>query len=331
MKKKIVSIFLSLVLIFVAIPFSSINVISYDIPDCPNCGGDTYQGLQTYPCTTGGYATFICTICEYSFEMEVDPKEHNYEVIDCLDATCDEDGYIEYCCHDCNDSYTENLPATGHSLGMEQTIYSCTSGGYVYATCSTCQMDIVLRTIPAYGHSYNETVIRNATCYSMGISEFWCSGCDHSYTETTPKSPHIMDRWHYENPTCTERGYKIRYCMNVGMCDYFEDALIPATGHSFGDWVITDLPSDSISGTKQHSCTTCNHTETIAIEPGEYALGDTSGDGIVDENDYNSIVEMANGTKTPTDSELSAADINQDGTVDGFDAIYFDLLVNEYI
>ncbi len=97
----------------------------------------------------------------------------------------------------------------------------------------------------------------------------------------------------------------------------------------------TSLEEIHVSGNIQticgYACSVCGHVETEVIPPVEFALGDTSGDGVVDQNDYNLIVEIANGTKTPSPEELYAADINQDGTVDGFDVIYFDLILNNYI
>ena len=42
--------------------------------------------------------------------------EHNYEVVSAVPATCTEDGSITYTCFDCGESYTDTVPATGHSF-----------------------------------------------------------------------------------------------------------------------------------------------------------------------------------------------------------------------
>lgn len=410
MKKKFLSIFLSCCLLFASIPFSVVSSETYMNMSCEYCGYPCYPRVQSFPCPDGGIIIYQCTKCMAIHEVKEPPKEHNYTESSRLEPTCEIEGHIEYSCTICNDTYTKELPPTGHQLGNEQTEYSCTSGGLVYAHCEKCNTDIILRTLPAGEHSYIEYVIEEATCYRTGYAEYSCIYCGYTYSATTPKKPHNMDKWYIENPTCTERGYKIRYCMNAGWCDYFEDAAIPATGHSFsewsiekectclengkkvrtctscgkseaetivatgshelgewsieteptcteaglssatclnckekiteeivplghsfGNWLIKSLPSDTDYGEKAHTCSVCNHTETILIEPGEYALGDASGDGIVNQDDYNLIVAISSGTHKSTPDEFSAADINQDGTVDGFDAIYFDLILNNCI
>jgi hypothetical protein len=56
-----------------------------------------------------------CYRCGETESRETDPLEHThrYEQTEVSEPNCTEPGYIRYTCH-CGDSYTEELPATGH-------------------------------------------------------------------------------------------------------------------------------------------------------------------------------------------------------------------------
>ena len=99
-------------------------------------------GLMTYTCECGeqytdavspfghSYADGVCATCggadpDYIPDTpdEPDPEEpkpdepvhsHNYAIVERLDATCTEDGYIRYAC-ECGNGYTLTIGAGGHS------------------------------------------------------------------------------------------------------------------------------------------------------------------------------------------------------------------------
>lgn len=80
---------------------------------CDSCGYD-----MTKPGTFDEYHDYVDGFCRYCGAEDPDhvPHEHDYHETHRVDPTCTEDGYVEYTC-DCGDSYTEPLPATGHSWG----------------------------------------------------------------------------------------------------------------------------------------------------------------------------------------------------------------------
>ena len=80
---------------------------------CDSCGYD-----MTKPGTFDEYHDYVDGFCRYCGAEDPDhvPHEHGYHETHRVDPTCTEDGYIEYTC-DCGDSYTDPLPATGHSWG----------------------------------------------------------------------------------------------------------------------------------------------------------------------------------------------------------------------
>ena len=80
---------------------------------CDSCGYD-----MTKPGTFDEYHDYVDGFCRYCGAEDPDhvPHEHDYHETHRVDPTCTEDGYVEYTC-DCGDSYTDPLPATGHSWG----------------------------------------------------------------------------------------------------------------------------------------------------------------------------------------------------------------------
>ena len=94
--------------------------------------GHDYASVVTAPtCENAGYTTNTCGNCGDSFiSDETAALGHTHEVIT-VNATCTENGSVTYTCH-CGDSYSEVLPATGHS-------YTCTeSNGSLVYTCAGC-------------------------------------------------------------------------------------------------------------------------------------------------------------------------------------------------
>ena len=80
---------------------------------CDSCGYDLTEYGTFYE-----YHDYVDGICRYCGAEDPDyvPHEHDYHETYRVNPTCTEDGYVEYTC-DCGDTYTDPLPATGHSWG----------------------------------------------------------------------------------------------------------------------------------------------------------------------------------------------------------------------
>ena len=101
-------------------------------------------------------------------------------------ATCTEAGVKTFTCT-CGDSYTETIPAKGHSYTSKVTAPTCTAQGYTTSTCS-CGDSYVSDYVPATGHSFGEwTVTKAATTTAEGLKERKCSKCGAVETEVIPK------------------------------------------------------------------------------------------------------------------------------------------------
>ena len=87
---------------------------------------------------------------------ETDATGHDYDGgVVTTEATCTEDGVLTYTCkNDSSHTYTETIPATGHSYEAVVTEPTCTEGGYTTYTCSVCGDSYVSDETEATGHSY---------------------------------------------------------------------------------------------------------------------------------------------------------------------------------
>ena len=177
------------------------------------------------------------------------------------DATCTEDGWVEYRCNyealngatknSCDRIWTETIPKKGHTWG-EWTITpaTCTSNGSKERECSVCHQKET-ETITALGHDFHgaENVTKAATCTTEGIKLVKCTRCDVWETQIIPALKHDWGDWQVTtSATCTTKGVKTRYCKRDQ--SHVETQEIPATGHQ----------QTHIEGKKEPTCTEPGYT-----------------------------------------------------------------------
>ena len=63
--------------------------------------------------TEDGYIEYTCTICGETYREVLPATGHDFVETDRVEPTETEDGYIEYTCTICGETYREILPATG--------------------------------------------------------------------------------------------------------------------------------------------------------------------------------------------------------------------------
>ena len=76
-------------------------------------------------CTTTGLTDGIkCISCDKVIKEQtiIDKLEHSYVITNTVNPTKDQDGYIEYTCSSCNDSYKKTLNATGNYDSTSATV-----------------------------------------------------------------------------------------------------------------------------------------------------------------------------------------------------------------
>ena len=109
-------------------------------------------------------------------------------------------------------------------------------------------------------HTYGSAVItKQPTCTSEGTAVKTCTKCNATVTETIPKTSHKYADT-VVAPTCTTNGYTLHKCSVCGTS--YKDNTTKATGHSYGNSVVTKQPTCTSEGTAIKTCTKCNVTIT---------------------------------------------------------------------
>ena len=109
-------------------------------------------------------------------------------------------------------------------------------------------------------HTYGSAVItKQPTCTSEGTKTKTCTKCNATVTETIPKTSHKYADT-VVAPTCTADGYTLHKCSVCGTS--YKDNTTKATGHSYGNSVVTKQPTCTSEGTAIKTCTKCNATVT---------------------------------------------------------------------
>ncbi len=186
-------------------------------------------------------------------------------------ATCTEPGIRLYTCKDNDDSYEEEIPATGHQHTELRNVKaaSCAQEGYTGDTyCKDCNTKLVSgKVIPKMGHTWDLGKITTAaTCNGKGIKTYTCTGCDATRTEEIPSTGHQHTELRNEKAaTCAQEGYTgDTYCKDCNT-KLTDGKVIPKTEHTWDAGKITTAATCSGKGIKTYTCTECNATKTEEI------------------------------------------------------------------
>lgn len=167
-------------------------------------------------------------------------------------ATCTEDGVITYTCTECNESYTEKIPATGHKYNDVVTEASCDKGGYTLHTCANCGDTYKDDFTAPTGHKYTKTTVKQPSCDTDGVKTFTCADCGDVYTEKLEALSHTYGISEVVKPTCDNDGYTKFTC---SVCGDSYSKVINATGHKYNDKIVS--ASCDKSGYTLHTCENC--------------------------------------------------------------------------
>ena len=267
---------------------AAIEVEGYVEYTCSNCG-DTYVDVipalpkpehkhelttNTTPatCVDNGVITTVCTDCgEIIEEVVIEATGHNYQETARVNADIEIEGYVEYTCVNCSDSYVVILPALEkpahtHELETIEVAATCTTEGSVIVRCVTCDEIIETTTINAIGHNYQETARVDAQIGVEGFVEYTCTNCGDSYLDTipaleAPKHEHTLETIHVD-ATCNTDGQHVVRCTECG--EVVEESTIPAHGHNYQ---LTERvePQINVEGYETYTCSHCGDVRTTII------------------------------------------------------------------
>ena len=213
-------------------------------------------------CTTNGYTLHKCSVCGASYkDSTTKATGHSYgNSVVTKQPTCTSEGTKTKTCTKCNATVTETIAKTSHKYADTVVAPTCTADGYTLHKCSVCGTSYKDCTTKATGHSYgNSVVTKQPTCTSEGTKTKTCTKCNATVTETIPKTSHKYADT-VVAPTCTTDGYTLHKCSVCGTS--YKDSTTKATGHRYGNSVVTKQPTCTSEGTAIKTCTKCNATVT---------------------------------------------------------------------
>ena len=215
-----------------------------------NGGSLTVKIYPTYNPSVAKTYKFTCGCTSHTYGSAVITKQ----------PTCTSEGTKTKTCTQCGATVTETIAKLSHSYTATVVAPTCTAGGYTLHKCSVCGTSYKDNTTKATGHSYgNSVVTKQPTCTSEGTAIKTCTKCNATVTETIPKTSHKYADT-VVAPTCTADGYTLHKCSVCGTS--YKDNTTKATGHSYGNSVVTKQPTCTSEGTAIKTCTKCNTTVT---------------------------------------------------------------------
>ena len=215
-----------------------------------NGGSLTVKIYPTYNPSVAKTYKFTCGCTSHTYGSAVITKQ----------PTCTSEGTKTKTCTQCGATVTETIAKLSHSYTATVVAPTCSTNGYTLHKCSVCGTSYKDSTTKAIGHSYgNSVVTKQPTCTSEGTKTKTCTKCNARVTETIPKTSHKYADT-VVAPTCTADGYTLHKCSVCGTS--YKDSITKATGHSYGNSVVTKQPTCTSEGTKIKTCTKCNVTVT---------------------------------------------------------------------
>ena len=215
-----------------------------------NGGSLTVKIYPTYNPSVAKTYKLTCGCTSHTYGSAVITKQ----------PTCTSEGTKTKTCTQCGATVTETIAKTSHKYVATVVAPTCTTNGYTLHKCSVCGTSYKDSTTKATGHSYgNSVVTKQPTCTAEGTKTKTCTKCNATVTETIAKTSHKYTDT-VVAPTCTADGYTLHKCSVCGTS--YKDSITKATGHSYGNSVVTKQPTCTSEGTAIKTCTKCNATVT---------------------------------------------------------------------
>lgn len=119
---------------------------------------------------------------DFVIHFPITAHEHSYSGKVTVEASCCSNGIKTYTCP-CGNSYTENIPASGHTWneGIITAPPKCTENGTKTYTCTNCS-ETKTETVKYAGHSFEKKTVP-AALFRGSYTQFKCSVCGENYFE----------------------------------------------------------------------------------------------------------------------------------------------------
>lgn len=230
-----------------------------------------------YPssCSLTGTKSYRCTICGRKVgttSLPADPAAHYWRETSRKNATCTEDGYIEYICQISDNlnskgytcevhTETETLTASGHTYEVvEDTPAAHGKDGHYLRKCTSCG-DVIDEVREGEPHNYEVTADIEPTCTEDGGTTYTCTICAESYTDVKPAGGHDYEEIERREVAGDENGYVKYRCATCG--DVTEE-ILHACEHVYGERTEKAASCDT-DGLITETCTLCGYVHEEVI------------------------------------------------------------------
>ena len=125
---------------------------------------------------------------------------------------------------------------------------------------------------PNHTHSYEESIIKEATCVETGEKILVCKFCGESSKEEIPATGHTIVIVPALEATCVQPGKtEGSHCSICGEV-ILEQKSVPALGHMWDEGTITKEPTCTENGEKTYTCSRCNEIKIERIAKIEHTI-----------------------------------------------------------
>lgn len=264
---------------------ASDKLVSYIVDD-PSIAEVDFDGTIT--AKEPGIATVFAHTRDGDFEriftITVTKHKHTWSAGTLVkEASCTENGEIDFHCPICNTDKADIIPMKEHIPVVTQLAKSATctaDGNTAEIVCTVCKNVLSEAiTLPSTGHTFVFLEKQAADCRQGGCDVYVCKNCgttekrnetaaaDHDYIPVLTKAP-----------TCSEKGYDLYICRYCAQTQYRNEKTTLAHKFVLFD---TKAPSCTESGYELYECINCGKLEKCGETPA-YGHADTNNDGRCD-------------------------------------------------
>lgn len=197
----------------------------------------------------------------HSKEYLADMANHDYQIIEQTEATCETTGTINYQCNYCGTTKSETIEALGHDMKeLSKTEATCEKEGLLAEKCERCG-ETKETTLQPLGHNMKVISETEAVCENGGSIIKSCEVCGKTEETTISASGHKMKEITNKKATCEDDGIVVKQCE---VCGKSEEIKTEAFGHTMKE-ISKKQPTENEDGNIVRKCSVCNKEEVETL------------------------------------------------------------------
>lgn len=197
----------------------------------------------------------------HSQEYLADMANHDYQIIEQTEATCETTGTINYQCNYCGTTKSDTIEALGHDMKeLSKTEATCEKEGLLAEKCERCG-ETKETTLQPLGHNMKVISKTEAVCENGGSIIKSCEVCGKTEETVISASGHKMKEVSNKKATCEENGFVVKKCE---VCGKTEETKSEALGHKMKE-ISRKQPTENTDGNIIRKCSVCNKEEVEIV------------------------------------------------------------------